>query len=88
MAPELSARFGPSIGRAIGHSTEARTGIWPATPPWAVCHAFRDVLANNGENTGSTLIDAHFGHLIRLRSRSVIPMISENVFWQVLQRKS
>ena len=51
-------------------------------------HAFRAVFAMNGENTGSTLTEAHFGHVIRLRLRSVIPMISENFFLHPLQRNS
>ncbi len=52
------------------------------------CYAFRAVLAKNGENTGSIFVELHFGHLIRLRSRSVMAMVNENIFLQLLQRNS
>ena len=51
-------------------------------------HALREVLAKNIENTGSTFCEVYFGHLIRFRLRSAMPIVSENFFLQPLQRKS
>jgi hypothetical protein len=48
----------------------------------------REVLAKKLENTGSTRLDPHLGHVIRLRSRSLMDMVSVNLFPQPPQRKS
>ncbi len=49
---------------------------------------FREVLAKKEENTGSDLLDPHFGHLIRFRSRSEMDMVSVYFFRHPPQRKS
>jgi hypothetical protein len=48
----------------------------------------REVLAKKDENTASTRWDPHLGHLIRLRSRSLMDMVNVNLFRQPPQRKS
>ena len=48
----------------------------------------REVLAKKDEKTVSTRCDPHFGHLMRVRSRSLMDMASENFFRQPPQRKS
>ncbi|HYL81366.1 MAG TPA: hypothetical protein VEU07_11170 [Candidatus Acidoferrum sp.] len=51
-------------------------------------YAFRDVLAKNEEKIGSALLDPHFGHLTRFRSRAEMVMVKEYFFLHPPQRKS
>jgi hypothetical protein len=48
----------------------------------------RDVLAKKVEKTASAFVDPHFGHLMRLRSRSVIDIVTVYFFRHAPQRKS
>jgi hypothetical protein len=48
----------------------------------------REVLAKKDEKTASIRWDPHLGHLIRLRSRSLMDMVNVNFFRQPPQRKS
>jgi len=52
------------------------------------CQPLREVLAKKVEKTGSVFAEAHFGHLIRLRLRSAMPIVNEDFFLHSLQRKS
>ena len=45
-------------------------------------------MAKKEEKTASFLLDPHFGHLIRFRSRSVMDIVSVYFFRHPLQRKS
>ena len=82
--PRTRSRFGPGAPR-----NQLRTDRRLPPEPFATrIHAFRAVLAKNDENTDSTFVEAHLGHLIRFRPRSVMPIVNANVFLQVRQRKS
>ncbi len=48
----------------------------------------REVLAMKGVKICSALLDPHFGHLSRLRSRSVMVMVTVYFFRHAPQRKS
>jgi len=45
-------------------------------------------LAKKEEKTDSDLLEPHFGHLIRFRSRSEMDMVIEYFFRHAPQRKS
>jgi hypothetical protein len=48
----------------------------------------REVFAKKPLKTDSALPDPHLGHLMRLRSRSLMVIVNENFFLQPPQRKS